>query len=192
MRISKAIGIAVATPIVVVVVALVLVTSASTANGQAVANVVDAKGNLRVPENYRTLYQSLGSWAIATDSGRGSKELHVVYASPGTIEAFRRAGRFPDGAVLVKEVFGTSTIPMTTGTVSHAVKLKGWFVLVKDGKNSHPGNPLWGDGWGWSWFDADKPLKTTSTNYKKDCLGCHVPAKSTDWIYISGYPVLHR
>ena len=193
MRISKAIGIVVATTLIMVVfVALVLVNSASAGSGQGVANVVDAQGNLRVPENYRTLYQSLGSWAIAADSGRGSKEMHVVYASPGTIEAFRSAGRFPDGAVLVKEVFGTSTIPMTTGTVSHAVKLKGWFVLVKDGKNSHPGNPLWGDGWGWSWFDADKPLKTTSTNYKKDCLGCHVPAKSTDWIYISGYAALQR
>ena len=35
---------------------------------------------------------------------------------------------------------------MTTGTVSHARTLKGWFVMVKDSKNSHPGNVLWG-GW---------------------------------------------
>ena len=81
---------------------------------------------------------------------------------------------------------------MQTGTVSHAEVLKGWFVMVKDGKNSHSGNPLWGDGWGWSWFDADKPLKTTSTNYKADCQGCHVPAQSTDWIYVNGYPALRR
>jgi hypothetical protein len=32
----------------------------------------------------------------------------VVYASPGTIDAYRKDGRFPDGAVLVKEVFDTS------------------------------------------------------------------------------------
>jgi hypothetical protein len=193
MRISKAVGIAVAiTLTAVVVVALVHANRASSGSGQAVTNVVDAKGNLRVPENYRTLYQSLGTWAIAADSGRGSKEMHEVYASPGTIEAYRSGGRFPDGAVLVKEVFGTSTMGMTTGTVSHAVALKGWFVMVKDGRNSHPGNPLWGDGWGWSWFDANQPLKTTSTNYKTDCQGCHVPAKSTDWIYVIGYPVLHR
>ena len=107
MRISKAIGIAVATTLIVVVVVALVVNSASAGSGQGVANVVDAQGNLRVPENYRTLYQSLGSWAIAADSGRGSKEMHVVYASPGTIEAFRSAGRFPDGAVLVKEVFGS-------------------------------------------------------------------------------------
>jgi len=193
MRISKAMGIAIATTVTaVVVVALVYVNRSSFRSGQAATGVVDAKGNLRVPENYRTGYQALGTWAVAADTGRGSKELHVVYASPGTIDAFRKGGHFPDGAVLVKEIFGTSTMGMTTGTVSHAVALKGWFVMVRDGKNSHPGNPLWGDGWGWSWFDANQPLKTTSTSYKTDCQGCHVPAKSTDWIYVIGYPVLHR
>ena len=42
--------------------------------------------------------------------------------------------------MLVKEVFDAATGAMTTGTVSHAQTLKGWFVLVKDSKNSHPGN----------------------------------------------------
>jgi len=37
--------------------------------------------------DYRTAYQMLGSWAVAKDDGPGSKELHVVYASPGTIAA---------------------------------------------------------------------------------------------------------
>ena len=81
---------------------------------------------------------------------------------------------------------------MTTGTVSHADKLKGWFVMVRDSKGTRSGNPLWGDGWGWSWFDADKPFKTTSTDYHSDCQGCHVPAKATDWIYVNGYPVLRH
>ncbi len=156
------------------------------------ANVVGAAGHLRVPADYRTLYQALGSWAIAADSGQGSKEMHAVYASPGAIDAYRKTGHFPDGAVLVKEVFATSTNEMTTGTVSHADKLKGWFVMVRDSKGTHPGNPLWGDGWGWSWFDADKPLRTTSTDYHSDCQGCHVPAKATDWSYVNGYPVLRH
>jgi Cytochrome P460 len=41
---------------------------------------------------------------------------------------------------------------------------------------------LWGDGWGWSWFDSGNPTKTTSTDFRDDCLGCHVPAQATDWI----------
>jgi hypothetical protein len=35
-------------------------------------------------------------------------------------------------------------------------------------------------------------MKTTSTNYKSDCLGCHTPAKDTDWIYSQGYPTLQK
>jgi Cytochrome P460 len=180
--------------LVISILALAAVTIVAQVNKHPTSpkpqSVVDAKGNLRVPANYQTSYESLGSWAIAAEQGQGSKELHNVYASPGTIEAYRKNGRFSDGSVLVKEVFETATKPMTTGTVSHADKLKGWFVMVKDSKNSHPGNPLWGDGWGWSWFDADKPLKTTSKNYKVNCLSCHVPAKATDWIYVEGYTPL--
>ena len=192
MKTSKTVAIAVVAALVGSAVALMLRNRVTARGGVAQAHVVDAKGNLRVPENYRTLYQALGTWAIAADSGRGSKEMHLVYASPGAIAAYRAAGHFPDGTVLVKEVFGTSTIGMTTGTVSHAATLKGWFVMVRDSKNTRPGNTLWGDGWGWSWFDADKPLKTTSTNYKTDCQGCHLPARATDWIYTSGYPTLNR
>jgi hypothetical protein len=167
-----------------------LVIAPSRAHAADAGSIVDAKGNLHVPVNYREKYQFLGSWAIAADKAQGSQQIHVVYASAGAIAAFRQHGAFPDGTVLVKEVYAATTAPMTTGTVSREQDLKGWFVMVKDGKGSHAGNELWGDGWGWSWFDADKPTRTTSTDYKSDCLGCHIPAKSTDWIYTQGYPPL--
>jgi Cytochrome P460 len=160
--------------------------------GQETETVADANGNLRVPADYRTAYQFLGSWAVAADQGQGSKEIHVVYTSPGTISAYRKDGRFPDGSVLVKEVFETTTGAMATGNVSSAKTLKGWFVMTKDSKNSHPDNKLWGDGWGWSWFDAATPSKTTSTNYKVDCQPCHIPARASDWIYVQGYPPLKQ
>lgn len=162
----------------------------SSANAQD--RVTDAQGNIHVPANYQTSYEYLGSWAIADSSGQSTKQLHDVYASRGTIEAYRRLGHFPDGAVLVKELHGTATEAMTTGKVAHADKLLGWFVLVKDSKNSHPDNKLWGDGWGWSFFAAGNPQKTTSTDYKKDCQGCHVPAQKTDWIYVQGYAPLQK
>ncbi len=154
------------------------------------SRVVDASGNIRVPANYRATYSFLGSWAIAADHGQGSKQIHDVYASPGTVAAYHKTGRFPDGSVLVKEVYETATGAMTTGIVSHAEKLKGWFVMVRDSKDNHPGNKLWGDGWGWSWFDASDPLKTTSTDYKANCRSCHIPARGSEWVYVQGYPVL--
>ena len=165
---------------------------AGSSNAPKAETVDDAAGNLHVPDAYRTTYQSLGSWAVGADQGQGSKELHVVYASPGTIAAYRKDGHFPDGAVLVKEVYQAATQPMTTGTVSHADTLKGWFVMVKDSNGRHAGNRLWGDGWGWSWFDADNPSKTTSTDYSVNCKTCHVPAQATDWVYVGGYPPLRR
>src|SRR5580693_3356473 len=64
--------------------------------------VADAKGNLHVPEDYRTKYRFIGSWAVAADSGSGSKEMHTVYASPGAVEGYLKTGHFEDGAVLVK------------------------------------------------------------------------------------------
>jgi Cytochrome P460 len=164
-------------------------TSGSTPKVEAVA---DATGNLHVPDTYRTTYQFLGSWAVAEGQSTGVKELHVVYSSPGTIDAYRNDGRFPDGAVLVKEVFQTTTGQMTTGTVSRAENLKGWFVMMRDRTERFAGNNLWGDGWGWSWFDATNPSKTTSTDYRANCKSCHVPAQASEWVYVGGYPTLRR
>jgi hypothetical protein len=192
MRIVDVLGVALAGLIMVgAVTAYGQLNTRSQYHGTTAA-VVDDHGNLRVPPGYRTAYEVLGSWAVAKDDGPGSKQLHVVYASPGTIAAYRKDGHFPDGSVLVKEVFQTTTHAMTTGTVSSAGTLAGWFVMVKDKVGRFPGSKLWGDGWGWSWFDANNPQKTTSTDYKADCQSCHVPARKSDWIYTSGYPVLHQ
>jgi len=148
-------------------------------------SVEDALGNLHVPTDYRDRYEFLGSWAAG-----GGKQIHNVYASPGTRAAFKRTGKFPDGTVLVKEQFEAESASMTSGVSSHAKTLLGWFVLVKNDTNRHDQNPLWGDGWGWSHFDVNAPARTTATNYKNDCLPCHMPARQTDFIYLQGYPSL--
>jgi hypothetical protein len=131
---------------------------------------VDAAGHLRVPADYRTLYQALGSWAIAADSGEGSKEMHAVHASPGAIDAYRKTGYFPDGAVRVKEVFATSTNEMTTGIVSHADKLKGWFVIAKTARRLIPATgcgATGGDGRGSTRTSRSRlPLPTTTPSAK--------------------------
>lgn len=69
-------------------------SSAAEERSKVQETAVDANGNLRVPTDYRTSYKFLGSWAIANDKGQGSKGLHVVYASPGAFEAYRKDGIF--------------------------------------------------------------------------------------------------
>jgi Cytochrome P460 len=149
--------------------------------------LVDKAGNIRKPADYRDHYQSLGTWAVVDPKGN---QLHVVYASPGAAEYYRKNGRFGDGTVLVKEVFGTDHAQMTTGDAYRASAMIQWFVMIKDEKGRYPNNPLWGDGWGWALFKPDAPEKQVATDYKKDCINCHIPAKSTGWTYVQGYPVL--
>ena len=64
--------------------------------------------------------------------------------------------------------------------------------MVKDAKGRFDGQPLWGNGWGWALFAGDAPTKNTATDFRADCLGCHTPARSTDWVYVQGYPALAR
>jgi len=175
-----------------VVIALVILAgyqqvesqSSSSYNG---IDLVDKTGNIRKPSDYRDRYQALGTFTVLDPKG---EEMHITYASPGTAEYYRKTGKFADGTVLVKEVFGTDHANMTTGDAHWASGTKVWFVMIKDEKGRYPGNPLWGDGWGWALFKSDAPDKQVATDYKKDCLGCHIPAKATDWVYVQGYPVL--
>jgi hypothetical protein len=94
----KAVRIAVSAGAIAAMVAVVasgqmaLIAADGELKAQAVA---DTSGNLHVPNAYRTTYEFLGTWAVAADHGQGSQELHVVYASPGSITAYRRDGIFP-------------------------------------------------------------------------------------------------
>ena len=166
-------------------------------------NVNSTTGAISVPTDY-TQWPTLGTWTHAKNEKgiTNIHEYHVVYTQPETIEYYQKKRRFPDGAVLVKELLHAETMSMTTGpAVGHATTIKGYFVLVRDTKGRFKGSPLWGDGWGWSFFTADDRVKTKSTDYKVDCIPCHVPAKDLaprnakqddKWIYTFGYPVLRK
>ena len=151
-------------------------------------DLVDKTGNIRKPADYRDLYQALGTFFVRDPIG--AEEMHYTYASPCTAEFYRRNGKFADGTVLVKEVLATDHGQLTTGDAHWASGMKVWFVMIKDNKSRYPSNPLWGDGWGWALYKSDAPDKQIATDYKKDCLGCHIPAQKTDWVYVQGYPTL--
>lgn len=150
--------------------------------------LVDKNGNLRKPPDYRETYQLLGTWTILDPKGN---QMHDTFASPGAAEYYVRNGKFADGTVLVKEINGTQHAQMTTGNANWAGNTQVWFVLVKNAKGRFPNNPLWGNGWGWFLYKADAPDKQVATDFRKDCLNCHIPAQESDWIYVQGYPVLH-
>ncbi len=151
--------------------------------------LVDPDGSIRKPANFRENYVHLGAFMVHDPKG---DEFHHTYASPGTAEAYRRTGKFPDGSVLVKEVTNSTHTSLTTGDAHWATDVKVWFVMIKDEKGRYPGNSLWGEGWGWALFDSKSPDEQIATDFRISCLGCHVPAQKTDWVYIQGYPLLRE
>ena len=161
------------------------------AGGATFSKYVDANGNIRLPEeDYRLHWTHMGSWYVeGGEDGLGN--IHDVYAAPESVEAFRKTGKFPPGAMLVKEIRGSSKAKLTTGEAHWDAGIVQWFVLVKDAEQpAFPGNPNWGRGWGWALFKIKDPKKNVSTDYQTDCLHCHLPAAKTDWIFQHGYPVL--
>ena len=144
----------------------VLSTSASgDIMGGAKPQPVEAEAVLQVPAvDYRKEWVQLGTFSVLADKpADGAKQLHVVYTERQNVEAYLRTGRFPDGAVLVKDGVGR----LGTG-------------------------PRFGDGWGWAFYEGAEMKRTVTTNYKNDCLPCHEPARGQDLLYIRGYPLLRR
>lgn len=150
---------------------------------------VDDKGNIQLPDDFRTSMVHLGSWFVPDGGASG---FHDVYTEKASVEAYRKTGKFPDGATLVKELRGAKVGDYTTGKgVNHAVAdVKQWFVMIKDSKGRFPENTIWGNGWGWALYKPADSAKNLAVDYKSDCLGCHIPATSTDYVYSEGYPTL--
>jgi hypothetical protein len=150
---------------------------------------VDEQGNISLPNDFRKELAHLGSWFVPEGDASG---FHDVYTEKETIEAYRATGKFPDGAVLVKELRASEAGSYSTGAgVSFATSgIKQWFVMIKDTTGRFPDNANWGDGWGWGLYKTVDPFKIVSKNFGADCIGCIVPAKANDWIYTEAYPTL--
>ena len=122
---------------------------------------VSKDGGISRPTDYRETFTYLGTYAVATKPNQPVDEMHNVYARPEDVRAYRRDGKFPDGAVLVKEVTRVGSEKLTTGQSNWPTDMKLWFVMIKDAKGRFPGNDLWGDGWGWALFMAKEPRATS-------------------------------
>ena len=119
-----------------IILSLVIMTSSQQLRSQSKPSpsgfdLVDTQGNIRKPVDYRDHYQALGTFTVLDPNG---DQMHLTYASPGTAEYYRKTGKYADGTVLVKEVFGTEHARMTTGDAHWASGTKVWFVMIKDDK----------------------------------------------------------
>ncbi len=179
---TKAIGLA---------TALTLITAPVFANDLATTtyrDYVDAEGNISLPSNVRNSWVHLGSWVV-NDADAPGAGFHDVYTQPEAAQIYRETGEFADGTVLVKEIRSIESGTKTTGPALWAGEPQIWFVMVKDNQNRFDG-PHWGKGWGWGLYKADNPAVNVSESFEVTCMGCHIPAQDTGWVFVEGYPTL--
>jgi hypothetical protein len=174
---------------IVYALGLVLLTPLTARAQDNFSPYVDADGQIALPEDFRLKMVHLGSWFVPEGEASG---FHDVYTEAETAAAYRASGRFPDGATLVKELRSSDVGNYTTGDGVHSASpnIKQWFVMVKDATGRFRDNPVWGEGWGWALFKPDGLDTNVAKDFRTDCLGCHVPAKGTDWVYVQSYPTL--
>ncbi|MCB2113559.1 MAG: cytochrome P460 family protein [Parvularculaceae bacterium] len=162
-----------------------------TGASETFSTIVNSKGDISRPTDYATNpdWVHIGSWSVVNAEAKVDG-MHNVYTTRDVVAEYAATGAFPDGAVLVKEVAGVDHAQLSTGNAHWSGEPAVWFVSVKDASGRFADNPLWGEGWGWALFKADAPMTQVATDYRADCLGCHLPAAESDHMYVYAYPPL--
>jgi len=161
---------------------------------------VDGKGIISLPSAFRSTWVHLGTWVVTSTSAAGAGYeqtspgvgFHEVYTQTASLQEYRKAGTWPDGATLVMEVRPIQWDDLPTGHVMAQGEAMKWLVMVRDGKGRFTGHPNWGKGWGWALFKPQDPTKNLSKDFKTDCLGCHDAAGDTALVFVEGLAVIRK
>lgn len=134
-----------------------------------------AAGDVPYPEGYRGWHHVK---SMVIQPGHGLYDafggIHHVYANPKAMQGYR-AGRFPDGAVIV---FDLLEAPSAGGAVTEGPR-KVVGVMHKDAKR-HAGT----GGWGFEGFKGDsRSERAVGSDAAKACFACHAPQKDRDYVF---------
>ena len=100
-------------PVLTVIVTVAAAVSiAFAASKEILSPHVDNDGNISFPSGFRTTMVHLGSWFVPEGGASG---FHDVYTEKSSVDAYRKTGKFPDGATIVKELRAADKDDYTTG-----------------------------------------------------------------------------
>lgn len=143
------------------------------------------------PEGYREwvfVGSSLGmSYNEGAASSSRKQDYHVVFLEPKAWREYQKTGKFPEGTVLMMEVYSAGQRESINRAGSFADKFLRVEAAVKDSKRF--------DG-AWAYFDFGGPaaeggLKERSTAFAKErCWACHNEHAETDNVFTQFYPRL--
>jgi cytochrome P460 len=144
------------------------------------------RDTLICPSSYRE-WVFVGCSFGKTDSLNHSAETyHNVYIDPLGYREYSRSGRFPDGTVMVLEVFSAETKREPALQGSYEKDPVALQVSVKDSSR-------FDEGWGFYDFtESTGKLKSQAKPLPEiaGCLACHRDKAATDHVFTQFYPVL--
>lgn len=103
--------------------------------------------------------------------------IHHLYANAPALEGYRSAGDFPDGSVIIFDLF--EAVQLDSAVIEGKHKVVG--VMHKDAARF----PDTG-GWGFEGFAGGDPdRRVVKDNAASACFGCHAPQKKRDYVFSS-------
>lgn len=142
------------------------------------------------PEDYRQWHFS-GSSVVPNDKNSGKAifpGIHHVYIDPDSYKTHQEKGVFPDGTIIVMEVFHIETRETVGGFGYFTNGGQDILVQIKDRRQFR------GNGWGYFAF-RDKEIKSgvpTKNVEDSRCTSCHQAAAEEDEVFTQYYPDLRR
>ena len=154
------------------------------------AAVFEGKNTLLRPEGYREwvfVGSSLGlSYAQNPPAERNpSRELyHNVYINPAAYREFSKTGKFPEGTVMILELFSAEVKREPGLQGSYEKDFVALEASVKDSARFE-------GGWGYYGFSEKGVLKPKADPFPQNsCWSCHDQKAATDHVFTQFYPVL--
>jgi len=126
------------------------------------------------PQGYRN-WTHVTSSLIGPQSPAYEKSggLHHFYANEKAMEGYR-AGKFPDGAVIVDE----RNKAQENEGVTRVGDRVGVAVMVKDSRRYDETG-----GWGFEVFRGESPTAVLTAQGRATCYGCHAKQKDRDFVF---------
>lgn len=139
-----------------------------------------AATKLTPPKGYRQWFHV--NTAIVTKDSPVSDQIggmHNVYVNAIGLKALKSGGAYANGSVFASDVHDFS---VKDGVYSEGGR-KGVAVMVKDAKAYAATG-----GWGFQFWLGGDPAKPFVTDAAKQCFGCHMPQKASDYVFSTYIP----
>ncbi len=178
--------------VAVVVTGIVMTGPAAPVSAQIAKNLAvsfDSDGALIRPDGYRE-WVYIGTPVTPNDMNNGKApfpEFHNVYIDRRSWAAYKRAGKYPDGTTLVKELVDVGSKRAPSGKGYFMGEFIGLEVAIKDSKRfkDEPGY------WAYFSFGHKYPLaEKAAMQPAVNCNSCHEASAADDWIFAQYYPVV--